>query len=238
MLLLTLLPAASATDIESTIAGLISKMTVASAAVQDGTWLLRMEQWKDGRQLPVQEIAVKYRRAPESLYFHWVGSVNEGREVLWQHAERGGNLYVSTSPLVPNLSLDPLGTLAMRDSRHPVWMVELTRISDLIAEGAAVLDRRDDLSATYEDLGVLDVFGTSSRCYTATLPYAAAPDLLYAPKIRLCLSVETWLPSRFTVWADEDGAFRQVEDYVFQSITVNVGLTSADFSEDNPAYRF
>ncbi len=224
--LLALTPDAAA-DVESVVADLIRRMTVASAAVIDATWLMRMEERKDGRQLPVQEIAVKYRRQPESLYFRWVGDTYRGRELL-----------VSTGPLIPNLSLDPLGTLALRDNRHPVWMGELTRIADLVAAGAALLDRRDDLSATYEDLGVVDVFGTPSRCYSALLPYDTAPDLIYAPKIRLCLSRETSLPSRFTAWASEDGTLRQVEDYAFRSLAVNVGLTDADFDPKNPAYGF
>jgi hypothetical protein len=66
--LLALTPDAAA-DVESVVADLIRRMTVASAAVIDATWLMRMEERKDGRQLPVQEIAVKYRRQPESLYF-------------------------------------------------------------------------------------------------------------------------------------------------------------------------
>lgn len=238
MVLLSLSLSASAADVEATISELVERMTAASSAVVDGTWLIRMDEWKDGRVKPTQEIEVKYRRSPEALYMHWVGDFNTGREVLWAPASRDGNLYVSTSPLIPNLSIDATGALATRDSRHPVWMAELPRIAELVQAGADHLASNDELTAAYTDLGVQDVFGTRSHCYIAELPYEAAPAAFYAPKIKLCLSTATGLPSRFTAWADEDGARRQVEDYVFKAVTVNIGLSDADFDEDNPAYGF
>ena len=237
MLLLTLLSSAAA-DVEATISGLLDRMTTASDAVVDGTWLIRMEEWKNGRMKPPQEMEVKYRRSPEALYMHWVGDFSPGREVLWSPTARDGNLYVNTSPLVPNLSISPTGSLATRDSRHPVWMAELPRIAELVQAGADHLTSHPELTATYEDLGVQDVYGTRSHCYTVELPYEAAPAALYAPLIRLCLSVATGLPSRFTAWADEDGARRQGEDYIFQAVKINVGLSDADFDSANPDYGF
>lgn len=238
MLLLTLLAAAAASDAQATIEGLLDRMIKASDAMVDGTWVVRMEEWKNGRMKPVQEVAVKYRRSPEALYMHWVGDVSTGREVLWSPAVRSGDLYINTSPLIPNLSLSPTGSAATRDSRHPIWMVEIPRIAGLVKAGADHLSRHEDLTATHEDLGVQDIYGTRAHCYVVELPYAAAPAVLYAPMIRVCLSEASGLPIRFTAWADEDGARRQVEDYIFQEVKVNVGLSDADFDEDNPAYRF
>ena len=238
MLLLTLLTSSAIAEVEATVAALNERMMAAADAISDGTWRIRKEEWKNGHMKPVQELEVKYRRSPEALYIHWVGEFSTGREVLWSPALRDGNIYVNTSPLVPNLSISPTGSLATRDSRHPVWMAEIPRIASLVQAGDDYLNSHPELTATYEDLGVQDVFGTRSHCYSATLPYEAAPDELYAPMIRLCLSAATGLPSRFTAWADEDGARRQVEDYVFQAVKINVGLSDADFDADNPAYRF
>ena len=217
------------------VARLIDRMRSAAAAMRDGTYRLRREEWKDGRMLPVQELAVKYRRAPESIYLHWVGETYRGREVLWR---RDSDLLVNVSAFVPNLTLAPQGTLAMRDSRHPIWMAGLPQIVDLILKASDLLGRRADLQATYTDLGAQDVFGTPSRCYRIEMPYTASPETLYAPLIQLCLGDGSGLPSRFTAWANEDGQLRQVEDYAFTGLKVNVGLTAADFAADNPAYGF
>ena len=238
MLILTILSSTATADTEAVIDGLLSRMESAAASLVDATFLLHREEWKDGRMLPAQDIEVKYRRGPESLYFHWVGDVHKGREVIWERNRNDGQLLVNAGALVPNLTLDPLGSVAMRDSRNPVWMAELTRIADMVLAGARLLKSRDDLTAEYTDLGSVDALGTPSRCYKAKLPYEANPAVLYAPEIRLCLDTQTWLPSRFTAWMNEDGAYRQVEDYAFRQQRINVGLTDADFDADNPSYGF
>lgn len=217
------------------IVSLLARMESAQAALRDATYTVTREEWGSGSMLPIQQIAVKYRQ-PEDLYLRWL-DVYPGRAVLYREGWNGGNLRVRPGGLIPTLNLSPTGSIAMQGSRHPVWMVAMPRLIGRILDDMTLLKSRPDLDATYTDLGRQDIGGSASHCFQAVLPSDQEPAL-YAPQVRICVSLQSGLPTEFRAWDNEDGAFRQVERYTFSRIKVNTGLSNADFDPDNPAYSF
>ena len=209
------------------VSSLLAEMKAADAAMKDATYTVEMSEWASGRQQPAQTIAVRYRQ-PEELWLRWVDDVFPGRQLLYRKGWNSGQLRVRPSSYLPLLNLDPLGAIAMRDSRHPVWMISLSRVVDRVLSVMQILADRPELVADYTDEGTVVEGGVPSRCYQVTLPYAQDPNL-YAPKVRICGGVQSKLPTRFSAWSAADGAIRQVEDYVFRDLVVNPGLTDADF---------
>lgn len=217
------------------VATLVTRMESAQASLRDATYIVTREEWSHGARLPVQQIAVKFRQ-PEDIYLSWL-DVYPGREVLYRKDWNSGNLRVRPGGLIPTLNLSPTGSIAMQGSRHPVWMVAMPRLIERILGVMRLLQSRPELEAAYTDLGEQRIGGSASRCFEAELPYAEEPAL-YAPRVRICVSLQSGLPTEFRAWADEDGALRQVERYTFSQIVVNPGLTDLDFDPDNPVYAF
>ena len=62
---------------------------------------------------------MKYRR-PDDLYLRWTDEAHSGREAIYRKDWNGGRLRVNPGSLLPNVNLDPLGGIAMADSRHPI----------------------------------------------------------------------------------------------------------------------
>lgn len=212
------------------VSSLLAEMAAANAALRDATYTVEISEWTDGAQQPPQSVSVRYRR-PEALWLRWIGEAHPGRQVLYRQGWNSGQLRVRPAPYLPLLNLDPTGAIAMRGSRHPVWMISLSRIVDRILGVMAILDARPELEAQYTDEGTVTEGGEPSRCYQAVLPYDQEPAL-YAPKVRVCGSVAHRLPTRFSAWKAEGGAIRLVEDYRFRDLVVNPGLTEADFDPD------
>ena len=208
----------------------VAAMAAANAALEDATYTLERREWVGGRQLPDQTIAVRYRR-PEQILLEWVDAVYPGRKVLYGDGWNSGSLRVRPASYMPLLNLSPTGAIAMRDSRHPVWMSALPRIVQQIVDVMGVLSARPELVAQFTDEGEQTEGGVPSRCYSAAMPYDQEPAL-YAPKVRVCAGLQSQLLTRFSAWKAEDGAMRKVEDYVFRDLVVNAGLTDAHFDPE------
>ena len=214
----------------------LERMRTAVADLHDATYTLHRREWQGGLAFPAQVITTKLRR-PEDIYMHWTGEAYRGRELIYRRGWNQGRLRVSDGPLVPTLDLDPTGILAMRGSRHPVWMASVLRTAEQILQGADTLSADPALTASYADQGTVAVQGEPSHCYTADLPVDQDPRQ-HAPKVLVCMSLSQGLPTRFAAWERSGSDLRQVEDYVFADLVVNPGLGDADFDPGNPGYGF
>jgi hypothetical protein len=205
----------------------LARMVAASDAMRDATYTLERTEWVGGEQRPTETIAVRYRR-PETLWLEWTGDVYPGRKVRYEQGWNDGRLRVRPSSFLPLFNFDPTGAVAMRDSRHPVWMSSLDRIVRKLDAVIGLVAATPGSPATFVDEGERVEAGVPSRCYRATLPYDRDPRL-YAPVVRFCGGLESRLPTRFSAWKEEDGASRRVEDYVFRDLVVNPGLGAEAF---------
>ncbi len=214
----------------------ISDMQTATARLRDATYLFHKQEYVDGRQQPAQRIAVKYR-APYDIYMKWLEPVHAGRELLYRATGNRGRLRVSPGRWLPTLDLDPRGRLAMRGNRHSVLELPFPAIIKNFTDSAALIRANPALRARITDLGRQTHYGETAHCYHLQLPKAQEPRL-YAAEVLLCVSLRTGLPLRIRSKDVEDGQLRQVEDYGYENVQLNVGLGDRDFDPDNPAYGF
>lgn len=237
LLALLLLPAtAHAADATATFLDRIEAMQQAAAKLHDATFHLHKREWVGSEMTPRETLAVKFQR-PLALYMRWVGEVNQGREVLFRSGWNDGRLRVDPGGLVPTLNLDPHGRLAMRNSRHAIHSTSPLHTVEMIVGDVQRLQANPDHEAKVEDRGEHRIHGESARCLVSHLPKDRDPAY-YARRVEVCFANRTDLPIRVRAWDHEGGEVRLVEEYVFEDLQVNVGLSSADFDPDHPEYGF
>jgi len=234
-LLLTSLPlhtGASEVDFDRVIA----QMQAAATQLRDATYLFHKQEYANGRQQPAERIAVKYR-APNDIYMQWLAPSHKGRELLFRPGWNDDRLRISPGRWLPTINLNPRGRLAMRGNRHSIYQLPFPTIIANFVDSAALIRANPALRAHTTDLGEQRHFGESGHCYRLLLPNDREPRL-YAAEVMLCVSRRTGLPLRIQAWDVEDGRLRQVEDYGYENVRINKGLTDLDFDPENSEYGF
>jgi len=219
------------------VAAAIDRMQKAAAQLKDFTATFHKKEFK-GKQLPQELIELKFRAAPRGVYLKWVGSNYRGQEVLWQRGWNDDQLRVHTNTF-PDLTvnLKPESWIAMRNTRHPTTQAGFDYTIDCFVRDLVVGRRRIECVRKAVDAGVQQIYGTPSHCYELELDKDLCREM-YSYKARLCVSEELGLPSKVEVWDKADGEVRQVEDYGYESVKVDAGLTDKDFDPKNKAYGF
>lgn len=88
----------------------------------------------DGEELKdLQSMYVKLRHQPFSVYMKWVSGGDVGREILFVEGQLENKMLVHVGglkgKLLPQLKLDPTGSLAMKEARYPVTEMGLRNLS-------------------------------------------------------------------------------------------------------------
>jgi hypothetical protein len=203
--------------------------------IRDCTWTFHKEERVAGVWLDRQVMAVKHR-LPDDFYVKWSGDVNAGREVLYSPASNNGKLLVNVSAFVPNISVSTTGSTAMEDNRHSIPDLSAVRVARRIVSDVARV-RAATWAPTVQELGPRRVHGEASRCYHAVSRKDLDPGL-YGYESELCFSTRTKLPVSIRTWDVEGGTLELVEQYSWQDLQLNPGLTDADFQPDHEGYGF
>lgn len=210
---------------------LMTEMTAAYSKVRDYTAILHKRERVKGKLLPTEEMAVKFRK-PYSVYIKWVGEVNRGQETIYVRGANDGKLRAHRGSFpTTTIDLKPNSGIAMTNNRHPVTEASLGFVIDLITKNLdrGQRDPRGPLVLT--DAGESTRFGQRVRCIDAVFPGAD----YYGKRARVCVFVESRLLSRIQIW---DQADRLIEDYEYEKLRTNVGLSARDFDSANPSYNF
>lgn len=91
----------------------------------------------DGEDLQeVQSCQLKLRHEPFSVYMKWEEGGDVGRQLLFVDGQHDGKMLVKLGgrkgALLPILKLDPDGSIALKEARHPVTEMGLLKLADLI----------------------------------------------------------------------------------------------------------
>ena len=193
-----------------------------------------------------QIVNIKVRHEPFSIYMKWVVG-DRGREVLYVDGENDGKLLVKkggfAGRLLGALKLDPDGSLAMKESRHPV-----TRAGLLNLVGELIKHRRKEvlLKEGFKCV-MLDNQEVNQRpCYGFVLEFddrtvsrIYRKSVLYLDKellVPLHLQNYTWPEKEGEIDAQNLDAETIIEHYTFSNIKLNQNLADPDFDRTNENY--
>jgi hypothetical protein len=194
----------------------------------------------DGRLTPQHIMAMKARTNPRSLYFKFQ-QPNQGREAIYVQGRNRDRIVAHdvglTRFIAGTMHLDPHGSMAMEDNRHPVTEAGIGNLIDTVARHWAVeLTPGESVLAFQEDARV-----GNRRCtmIESVHPERGANFLFH--KVRLYIDQEHGLPIRFEAYdwpRHAGGAPELVEEYTYMDLKLNVGLRDHDFDPANQQYSF
>ena len=224
-----------ADELGARLEGLFSAMARAAGELTDYSCTFTKQEYVGGKLLPTETILLKQSRPIGCVYMKWIAEPEKNRETIYCPARNGGKLQVheggGVASWLGTLSLDPLGTLAMKGQRHPITEAGIFYTIDTIRRSFA----RERQSARRGDVGDANVEGQPSLC--AAIAPGESPDQQGYASMRteICSHRTLHLPTRVRLW-EPDGQL--VEHYTYRDYRLNPGLTERDFDTANHDYGF
>ena len=200
----------------------------------------KRERLECGQQTPRHVLTMKARVAPESFYFKYK-SPKAGREAIYIAGRNEGKALVHDvglgKLLAGTLHLDPKGSMAMEDCRHPITEAGLGHMIDtIIKHWDAELTPGESRVKIAKDASL----GDRPCTQIESMHPARRPGFLFHI-VRVSIDQELGLPTRFEAydWPTKPGAAPElVEEYSFEDMKLNVGLCERDFDPQNRSYTF
>jgi hypothetical protein len=185
-------------------------------------------------------MALKARTNPHSLYFKFQ-QPNPGREAIYIHGRHNGRIVAHDvglgKLLAGTMYLDPRGSMAMEENRHPVTEAGIGPLIDNVAKHWAVeLTPGESVLTFRHDARV----GNHTCTLIESVHPQRQPNFLFH-KVRLFISQAHGLPIRFEAydWPKHPGAAPDlVEEYTYHDLKTNVGLREHDFDPSNAQYSY
>lgn len=192
------------------------------AKVYDYTCTMDKEELVNGKMIVMKGLLYKHRK-PASFYI----KLPDGREVIYFEGKYNNELQINT---LINLSLDPRGSLAMKNGRHPVPESDMGTLLTKIKKNYAKAKAQNEGQITLEKEEMLN--GRKAQLIKSVFPKDKG---YYAHIIYLFIDDEMKLPIKVVSYGWENELW---ENYYFYNLKTNTGLTDSDFDKKNPAYDF
>jgi outer membrane lipoprotein-sorting protein len=141
---------------------IIDAMAAAIENVHDYTMTLVIQEW-DGETLGRADTLVTKWARPFKVYYKRLSEPHLGREVLYAQGWNDGKLKVSVRAWPVNIGLDlnPHGTLAMAEAKHPVDETSLIYLVQMVLDNVRLAFERGEL--LLEDGGSEKILGRECR---------------------------------------------------------------------------
>jgi hypothetical protein len=186
---------------------------------------VRSQQMRDGRVV-----------SPYSVYAHWLAPEDyAGRKVLYVAGWNEGRMRVRKGGgrfSYIRVNLSPFSEGAMRESRHPITDVGITRTAgrmiDLVEEHIRIDPYATNTKVTF----FKDAKVSGRTCTRIEIVHPTPWPGLDFHKASLYIDDKLHVPIRIESydWPDEEtGEPQQLEEYTYLKLRLNVGLTDADF---------
>ncbi len=171
-------------------------------------------------------------RKPGSFYMKMTQGEDKDTELIYVGGRYDNNIEVHLGGFWGffRIAVDPRGSLALKNHRHPVMDADPGHILDIVLANYRKGKADPQARITYEGTAVLD--GRDAVHAKAVFP---AGKGYYGGTVHIYIDRELTLPVMLTVygWNDEF-----LEEYRYERVRLNVGLTDRDFDIENPDYRF
>ena len=221
------------------------------ANINDYSAILIKRELIDGELTDYEYMGIKVRnrkfvngvlKTPFSVYMAFLKPASvKGREVIYVENQNDGNLVAHEGGMkgrfLPTVNLDPLGMMAMRGQRYPITDIGLENLVVKLIEKGERDRQRGECDVQFQkgakvggrECTVLSVTHPVARPYfDFHIAQIFIDDELNVP-VRYC--AYSWPPS-------QGGEPVLLEEYTYQNVKTNIGLTDADFDQKNTKYNF
>ena len=224
-------PAATAHPLDGEITHARQRLAAMQQNIQDYSCVFTKREQVDGKLLPYEQIFMKVRHNPFSVYMYFLGPEDvKGQQVVYVEGQNDGKMVAQPIGLKGKFGpyyLDPNGPFAMDGQRYPITnagFVNLTK--QLITEG--MRDRQ------FSQCEVKQYKGAKVAGRTCTVTEIIHPQLpqFEFHKARIFVDDELNIPIRFEsyLWPTQPGGPPPVlEEYTYTNLKFNNGFTDADF---------
>jgi hypothetical protein len=214
-------------------AGWINEAEMKVAQIDNYTSFFHKQERVKGKLKEEEVVFLKFKK-PFKIYMKWVKDPGKGREVLYVEGWNRNKIKVHEVWMKTNftLDLDATGFLAMRGSRHSITESGLENLLRVL--GRDLCGGIQSGGSTYRELGEEMVYGRPSMKVEYLFPKDKTKGY-YCYRAVINIDIETKIPIRVRIY-DWEGLL--VEDYGYEGLKLNAGLTDADFAMENPEYHF
>jgi hypothetical protein len=204
----------------------------------------------DGEELQeLQTCQLKLRHKPFSVYMKWVEGGDVGRQVLFVEGLHDDKMLVKLGgrkALLPTLKLDPSGSMALKESRHPVVEMGLLQLSELILKY-----RKRDLAlkegVRWQMLADQRIMDRDCHCWVVeydnkSIEPVYRKSITYIDKeLSIPISVRNFAWPEADMPQDDPQALDEatlIEYYGYKDLQFETRLTDGDFDKGNADYKF
>ena len=209
-------------------------------AVRDYTCTFSKRERIQGRLTPLHVLAMKVRTQPRSIYIRFRQPA-AGREAIYIDGQNDGKVLAHdvglNKLLAGTLRLEPTGSRAMEDNRHPITEAGIGSLLDTLeTRWNQELDPSESVVVIRDDQ---KVGGRICKMIETTHPCRQSDFMFY--RVRLFIDGRLGLPIHFEAydWPSSPQATPELmEEYTYNDIKLNVGLSDRDFDVSNADYAF
>ncbi|MEO6812017.1 MAG: DUF1571 domain-containing protein [Isosphaeraceae bacterium] len=208
--------------------------------VQDYTCIFFKRERVRGTLTSQHVMRMKARTQPMSVYLKYV-QPKPGREGIFVAGKHRGRVLVHDvgigKLLAGTLAVDPRSSFAMTDCRHPITEAGIGNLIHSIEDAWS-----KELSPANSVITIHTRARVGDR--PCTMIESVHPDQeleFFYHMVKLYIDDELGLPIRFEAydWPKRPGAAPElIEEYIFGSLRLNVGLQDIDFDPTNTQYAF
>jgi hypothetical protein len=212
--------------------------------IPDYTATLYKQERIGGELLDGQTVSMKLRHEPFSVYMKWLTG-DKGRQVIYVDGQNEGKMLVQLGGikgrLLGVLSIDPMSSQAMAETRHPITGAGLLGLAQKVLHHR----ERDLARGTGVQCELHDNQLHNERpCYVFVTTYDS-PEfhetyrkvVLYVDKelsMPVCVRNFTWARDANPETIDDDTL---IEYYSYSDIKVEQQLADGDFDKANAEYK-
>ena len=211
----------------------IGEAEAALTRVENYTAIFHKQERVEGKLLEKETVLFKFKR-PFKVYMKWVEEPYKGRKLLYVEGWNNNRMMVRDSGItgMMTVNLNPKGSLAMKGNRHPVTDSGLDHLVKLLGEHVRKGVKEKELE--FKKSGEEVLYGRRTQRVEILSPRDKARNY-YCYRAVLTLDLERKVPIKIQLYDWENNL---IENYGYEDLRFNVGLSDADFSPKNPEYRF
>ncbi|MBF0480665.1 MAG: DUF1571 domain-containing protein [Desulfovibrionaceae bacterium] len=219
-----------AADQQQKLNALLGEMESSYATLNDYTAIFRKRQRIGKSEIYDERMYVKFQK-PFKVYLKWL---DELREALYVAGEYDNKVLVHYKGLfgMTTSFFNPENALVMHNNRHPITKIGFGFIFGIMKNDFAIAKQYDELEIIKIGDDIFD--GRPSIIIDARFtPHEGRK--YYSPHIISQVDKEFMVPVSISCY-DANGEFQ--EQYSYENVKRNPGLSDIEFSKDNKAYNF